>query len=129
MELDRRGEGDVASLQKNRMIETARAPERETVLKPQENEVVIFRDLFFDGLRFPLHPTIVDILRYFDIYLHQLTPNAILRLSVYMWICRTTKIKPSAKGFTSAHQVHHQRCTVFEEEGAPPWRKTASSAA
>jgi hypothetical protein len=24
--------------------------------------------------------------------LHQLTPNAILRLSVYMWICRTTKI-------------------------------------
>jgi hypothetical protein len=24
--------------------------------------------------------------------LHQLTPNVILRLSVYMWICRTTKI-------------------------------------
>jgi hypothetical protein len=34
-----------------------------------------------------------------------------------MWICSTTKIKPSAKGFTSAHQVHHQRQTVFEEEG------------
>jgi hypothetical protein len=34
-----------------------------------------------------------------------------------MWICRTTKIKPSAEGFTSAHQVHHQRRTVFEEEG------------
>jgi hypothetical protein len=34
-----------------------------------------------------------------------------------MWICRTTKIKPSAKGFASAHQVHHQRRTVFEEEG------------
>jgi hypothetical protein len=49
--------------------------------------------------------------------LHQLTPNAILRLSVYMWICRTTKIKPSAEGFASAHQVHHQRRMVFEEEG------------
>jgi hypothetical protein len=24
----------------------------------------------FAGLRFPLHPAIVDILRYFDIYLH-----------------------------------------------------------
>jgi hypothetical protein len=79
--------GDMASLQKNRMIGTARAPGRETVPKPQENEVVIFRDLLFVGLWFPLHPAVVDILRYFDIYLHQLTPNTILRLSVYMWIC------------------------------------------
>jgi hypothetical protein len=109
--------GDIASLQKNRMIGTTRAPGRETVLKPQENEVVIFRDLLFAGLQFPLHPAIVDILWYFDIYLHQLTPNAILRLSVYMWICQTTKIKPSAEGFASAHQVHHQRRTVFEVEG------------
>jgi hypothetical protein len=69
------------------------------------------------GASFSLHPAVVDILRYFDIYLHQLTPNAILRLSVYMWICQTTKIKPSAEGFASAHQVHHQRWTVFEEEG------------
>jgi hypothetical protein len=110
-------EGDVASLQKNRMIGTARAPGRETVPKPQENEVFIFQDLLFAGLRFPLHPATVDILQYFDIYLHQLTPNAILRLSVYMWICRTTKIKPSTEGFALAHQVHHQRHTIFEEEG------------
>jgi hypothetical protein len=34
-----------------------------------------------------------------------------------MWICRITKIKPSAEGFASAHQVHHQRHTVFKEEG------------
>jgi hypothetical protein len=62
--------GDVASLQKNRMIGTARAPGRETVPNPQENEVVIFRDLLFVGLRFPLHPAVVDILWYFDIYMH-----------------------------------------------------------
>jgi hypothetical protein len=109
--------GDVASLQKNWMIGTVRAPGRETVPKPWENEVVIFRDLLFVGLRFPLHPAVVDILRYFNIYMHQLTPNAILRLSVYMWICQATKIKPSAEGFASMHQVHHQCRTVFEEEG------------
>jgi hypothetical protein len=34
-----------------------------------------------------------------------------------MWICRTTKVKHSTEGFASAHQVHHQRRTVFEEEG------------
>jgi hypothetical protein len=99
------------------MIGTARAPGRETVPKLRENEVVIFRDLLFARLRFPLHPAVVDILWYFDIYLHQLTPNAILHLLVYMWICRTTKIKPSVEGFASVHQVHHQRHTVFEEEG------------
>jgi hypothetical protein len=88
---------DVDSLVKNRMVGAGRAPDRETVPRPRDNEVVIFRDLLYAGLRFPLHPAVVDILRYFDIYLHQLTPNAILRLS--------------------AHQVHHQRRTIFEEEG------------
>jgi hypothetical protein len=110
---------DVGSLVKNRMVGAGRAPGRETVPRPRDNEVVIFRDLLYAGLWFPLHPAVVDILRYFDIFLHQLTPNAILRLSVYMWICRTTNIKPSAEGFASAHQVHHQRRTVFEEEGGP----------
>jgi hypothetical protein len=95
---------DVGSLVKNRMVGAGRAPGRETVLRPHDNKVVIFCDLLYAGLRFPLHPAVVDILRYFDIYLHQLTTNAILRLSVYMWICRTTKIKPSAEGFASAHQ-------------------------
>jgi hypothetical protein len=72
--------GDVASLQKNHMVGTVRALGRETVPKPHENEVVIFRDMLFAGLRFPIHLAVVDILRYFDIYLRQLTPNAILRL-------------------------------------------------
>jgi hypothetical protein len=45
------------------MVGTARAPGREIVLKPRENEVVIFRDLLFTGLRFTLHPAVVDILR------------------------------------------------------------------
>jgi hypothetical protein len=108
---------DVGGLVKNRMVGAGQAPGRETIPRPRDNEVVIFRDLLYTGLRFPLHPAVVNILRYFDIYLQKLTPNAILRLSICMWICRTTRIKPSAEGFASAHQVHHQRRTVFEEEG------------
>jgi hypothetical protein len=61
---------DVGSLMKNHMVRTGRAPGRETVPRPRGNEVVIFHDLFYVGLRFPLHPAVVDILRYFDIYLH-----------------------------------------------------------
>jgi hypothetical protein len=66
---------DISSRQKNRMVGTVRAPAREIVPKPQKNEVVIFRDLLFAVLRFPLHLVIIDILCYFDIYLHQPTPT------------------------------------------------------
>jgi hypothetical protein len=57
-------DGDITGLYKNRMVGTARDPRRDTMPKPRENEVVIFRDLLFAGLRFPLHPAVVDILRY-----------------------------------------------------------------
>jgi hypothetical protein len=35
-------------------------------------------------LRFPMHGMIADVLENFEIYLHQLTPNAIVRLSVFI---------------------------------------------
>ncbi|OEL34812.1 hypothetical protein BAE44_0004169, partial [Dichanthelium oligosanthes] len=37
--------------------------------------------LFYAGLRFPLDPVGVDILRGFEVFLHHLTPNAVLRLN------------------------------------------------
>jgi hypothetical protein len=56
----------------------------ETILKPESDEVVVFKSFFKAGLRFPLHGMIVDVLENFEIYLHQLTPNAIVRLSVFI---------------------------------------------
>jgi hypothetical protein len=32
-----------------------------------------------------LYDMIGEVLKSFEIYLHQLTPNAIVRLSVYIW--------------------------------------------
>jgi hypothetical protein len=59
--------------------------EEETTPKPRKDEVVIFKSFFKAGLRFPLNKMIADVLKKFGIYLHQLTPNAIVRLSVYIW--------------------------------------------
>jgi hypothetical protein len=53
--------------------------------KPEKDEVVVFKSFFKAGLRFPLHEMIADVLERFGIHLHQLTPNAIVRLSVYIW--------------------------------------------
>ena len=56
----------------------------ETIPKPKNDEVVVFKSFFKAGLRFPLHGMIVEVLEKFGIYLHQLTPNAIVRLNVYI---------------------------------------------
>jgi hypothetical protein len=54
----------------------------ETTPKPGKDEVVVFKSFFKAGLRFPLNKMIADVLKKFGIYLHQLTPNAIVRLSI-----------------------------------------------
>jgi hypothetical protein len=62
--------------------------------------VVVFRSFFRAGLRFPLNEMIGEVLENFEIYLHQLTPNAIIRLSVFMLSEakeQTRMLKPSAE--------------------------------
>jgi hypothetical protein len=80
----------------------------ETTPKPGKDEVVIFKSFFKDGLRFPLNKIIADVLKKFGIYLHQLTPNAIVRLSVYIWALRSQGVEPFAEGFCRVHELHYQ---------------------
>jgi hypothetical protein len=56
----------------------------ETTPAPKNDEVVVFKGFFRAGLRFPLNEMIGEVLKNFEIYLHQLTPNAIVRLSVFI---------------------------------------------
>jgi hypothetical protein len=51
---------------------------------------------------------IADVLKKFGIYLHQLTPNAIVRLSVYIWALRSLGVEPFAEGFCRIHELHYQ---------------------
>jgi hypothetical protein len=61
----------------------------ETTPKPQKDEIVIFKSFLKAGLRFPLNRMIADVLKKFGIHFHQLTPNSIVRLSVYIWALRS----------------------------------------
>jgi hypothetical protein len=83
--------------------------------KPEKDEVVVFKSFFKAGLRFPLNEMIVDVLGKFGIYLHQLTPNAIVRLRVYIWALRSQGAEPLAEGFCRAHELHYQ--TKAREDG------------
>jgi hypothetical protein len=64
----------------------------EVIPEPKDDEVIVFRSFFRTGLRFPLYDMIGEVLKRFEIYLHQLMSNAIVRLNVY--ICR--RVLPSA---------------------------------
>jgi hypothetical protein len=63
--------------------------ERKLLRSQKKDEVVDFKSFFKGGLRFPLNEMIADVLEKFGIYLYQLTPNAIVRLSVYIWALRS----------------------------------------
>jgi hypothetical protein len=47
---------------------------------PEGDEVVVFRSFMKVGLHFPLHKMLVEVLKTFEIYLHQLTPEALIRV-------------------------------------------------
>jgi hypothetical protein len=92
----------------NEAKELIRFGGKETIPKPRKNEVVVFKSLFKAGLRFPLNKMIAEVLKKFGIYLHQLTPNAIVRLNVYIWALRSQGVEPFAEGFCRVHELHYQ---------------------
>jgi hypothetical protein len=62
--------------------ELVRFAGEDKIPEPKEDEVVVFKSFFRVRLWFPLYEMIGEVLKKFEIYLHQLTPNAIVRLSV-----------------------------------------------
>jgi hypothetical protein len=57
----------------------------EVIPEPKNDEVLVFKIFFRAGLQFPIYEMIGEVLKKFEIYLHQLTPNTIVTLSVYIW--------------------------------------------
>jgi hypothetical protein len=87
----------------------------ETTPTLENDEVVVFRSFFRAGIRFALNERIGKVLENYEIYLHQLTPNAIVRLSVFIWALRSQGIDPNAEAFCRVHELHYQ--TKAREDG------------
>jgi hypothetical protein len=51
---------------------------------PEENEVVIYRNFFKAGLRFPLSRFMVEVLKIYEVFFHQITPEAIIRMGIFV---------------------------------------------
>jgi hypothetical protein len=85
-----------------------------TVPTPEENEVVIFRSFFKAGLQFPLRKFVVEVLKIYQVYLHQITPEAIIRMGIFVWVVKSQGLEPNAKSFCNIHEL------VYETK---PWGK------
>jgi hypothetical protein len=99
-----------------RDMSIVRAGGDNNVPAPEENEVVIFRSFFKAGLRFPLSRFVVEVLKTYQIFLHQLIPEAILRMGVFVWVVRSQGIEPSAKCFCSMHELLYETKATGKEQ-------------
>jgi hypothetical protein len=79
-----------------------------TAPAPEENEVVIYRSFFKAGLRFPLSSFVVEVLKIYQIFLHQITPEAIIRMGIFVWAVKSQGLEPSAKSFCSMHELLYE---------------------
>jgi hypothetical protein len=79
-----------------------------TVPVPEENEVVIYRSFFKAGLRLPLSKFVVEVLKIYQIFLHQITPEAIIRMGIFVWAVRSQGLAPSAKSLYSMHKLLYE---------------------
>jgi hypothetical protein len=80
----------------------------ETTPTPKDDEVVVFKSFFKAGLQFPLNEMIGEVLDNFEIYLHQLTPNAIVRLNIFICALQSQGMDPNDEAFCRVHELHYQ---------------------
>ena len=82
----------------------------------EENEVVVYRSFMKEGLRFPLCRFLDEVLKIFQIFLHQLTPEAIIRMGLFVWAVRSQGLEPSAKCFCSMHELLYETKATGKEQ-------------
>jgi hypothetical protein len=70
-------------------ISIVRAGGDSTAPTPEVDEVVVYRSFMKAGLWFPLSKFLVEVLKFFKIYLHQITPEAIIRMGTFIWAMRS----------------------------------------
>jgi hypothetical protein len=68
------------------------------------------------GLRFPLSKFVVEVLKIYQIFLHQITPEAIIRMGIFVWAVRSQGLEPSAKCFCSMHELLYEMKATCKEQ-------------
>jgi hypothetical protein len=97
-------------------VSIVRAGGEDIVPLPKGDEVVIFRSFMKARLRFPLHKMLVEVLKTFEIYLHQITPEALIRVGVFIWALRSQGLEPDVRCFCNIHELSYQTKATGKEQ-------------
>jgi hypothetical protein len=98
-------------------ISIVRAGGESTIPLPEADEVVVFKSFMKAGLRFPLHKMLVEVLlKTFEIYLHQLTPEALIKVGVFIWAMRSQGMEPDVECFCNIHELSYQTKAIGKEQ-------------
>jgi hypothetical protein len=82
----------------------------------EADEMVVYRSFMKAGLRFPLDIMLVEVMKTFKVYLHQLTPEAIIRIGVYIWAMRSQGQESNAKCFCNLHELSYETKAIGKEQ-------------
>jgi hypothetical protein len=99
-----------------RDMSIVRAGEDNNVPAPEEDKVVIYRRFFKARLRFSLSKFVVEVPKIYQIFLHQITPEAIMRMGIFVWVVRSQGLEPSAKCFCSMHEILYETKASGKEQ-------------
>jgi hypothetical protein len=83
---------------------------------PEEDEVVVYRSFMKAGLRFPLCRFLVEVLKTFEIFLHRITPEAIIRMVIFVWAMRSQGLEPCTKCFCNMHELLYETKATGKEQ-------------
>jgi hypothetical protein len=83
---------------------------------PEVDEVVVYRSFMKVGLQFPLSKFLVEVLKTFEIFLHQITPEAIIKMGIFIWAVRSQGLEPSAKCFCNMHKMSYETKATGKEQ-------------
>jgi hypothetical protein len=97
-------------------ISIVRAGGESNVPLPEADEVVIFKCFMEAGLRFPLHRMLIEVLKTFEIYLHQLTLEALIKVGVFIWAMRSQGLEPDVWCFCNIHELSYQTKAARKEQ-------------
>jgi hypothetical protein len=97
-------------------ISIVRARGDSTVPLPEDDEVVIFRSFMKARLRFPLDKMLTEVLKTFEIYIHQLTPEAFIKVGVFIWAMKSQGLEPDARCFCNIHELSYQTKANVKEQ-------------
>jgi hypothetical protein len=59
---------------------------------------------------------VVEVLKTYQIFLHQITPEAVIRMGIFVWAVRSQGLESSARGFCSMHELSYETKAWVKEQ-------------